>query len=143
MRFRLHTQNASSRVKQNTAALDALLLRVDNLESAGGTSGVIEIVTGVNDTFIYRVANNMYSESQIDGDYIHPTETYTLVLAERDYTPTEMVAALNVAIVVHDNEANYITGTMGISTTVVLEGGSWRSAAPLRQVPHSFVQSTY
>ena len=112
MRFRLHTtQSASSgQVTTNIAALDALLLRVDELESAGGTSGAIEI-TGANDTFIFRIANNVYSELQIDGDYIHPTETYTLVLAERDYMPTEMVAALNVAIVVHDNESSSITGT--------------------------------
>jgi len=125
MRFRLHNKSASTgQVATNTAALGTLLQRVDELESAGGTSGGIEIITGVNDTFIFRVANNVYSESQIDGDVIHPTETYTLVLAGRGYTPTEIVAALNVAIVVHDNEANSVTGVMGATTTVTLENGT-------------------
>ena len=49
----------------------------------------------------------------------------TLVLAERGYTPTEMVAAVNVAIAVHDNEANSITGTMGITTTITLGDGKF------------------
>ena len=48
MRFRLHTKSASTgQVTTNTAALDALLQRVDELESAGGTSGGIEITTQV------------------------------------------------------------------------------------------------
>ena len=49
MRFRLHTKSASTgQVTTNTAALDALLLRVDELESAGlgGTSLVTTQVTG-------------------------------------------------------------------------------------------------
>ena len=121
MRFRLHNQNASSgQVKRNKTAIAALSSQVDALQvdvdAISPSEGGIEITTGVNDTFMFRIANNAYSESQIDGDVIHPTETYTLVLAERGYTPTEMVAALNVAIVAHDNEANSITGTMGITT---------------------------
>ena len=96
MRFRLHTTQSASRgqVTTNTAALGALLLRVDELELAGGTSGGIEITTGVNDTFAFRITHNGHSESQ---DYVHPTETYALALAERGYTPTEMVSALNAA----------------------------------------------
>ena len=49
MRFRLHTSRGASsgQVATNAAALDALLLRVADLESAGGTSGGIEITTQV------------------------------------------------------------------------------------------------
>ena len=113
MRFRLHNQNANSgQVNQNKIA--ALSSHVDAVTMH--VPGLIGITTGVNDTFAFRVLNNV-----VFGDVIHPTETYTLVLAERGYTPTDMAAALNVAIVVHDNEANSITGTMGITSTVVLE----------------------
>jgi hypothetical protein len=113
MRFRLHNQNANSgQVNQNKTAIAALSSQVDAVTMH--VPGLIAI--GVNDTFAFRVLNNV-----VFGDVIHPTETYTLVLAERGYTPTEMAAALNVAIVVHDNEANSITGTMGITSTVVLE----------------------
>ena len=115
MRFRLHNQNANSgQVNQNKTAIAALSSHVDAVTMH--VPGLIGITTGVNDTFAFRVLNNV-----VFGDVIHPTETYTLVLAERGYTPTEMAAALNVAIVVHDNEANSITGTMGITSTVVLE----------------------
>ena len=103
MRFRLHTTASSGQVITNTAALDALLLRVANLESADSTTDVIEITTGVNDTFIFK------HTVVIDTN---PTTTYTLVLAQQSYTLDEMVAALNSAIVAHGAVANNITTTM-------------------------------
>ena len=56
-----------------SSVISDLLLRVAELEDRYR----IDITTGVNGTFIFRIANNVYSESQIDGDVIHPTETYT------------------------------------------------------------------
>ena len=130
MRFRLHTKSASSgQVKRNETAIAALSSQVDALQvdvdaiSPGG----IEIVTGVNDTFVFRVSNNVYTDEQLYlhenalGDVIYPTETYILVLAGRGYTPTEMAAALNVAIV---GQLNH--GTLSITSTIVLLG-HWAS----------------
>lgn len=113
MRFRLHTtQGASSgQVTTNTTALDALLLRVANLESTGSTTGGIVIATGVNDTFIFE--HTAVTPS-------NPTETYTLVLAERSYTSDEIVAALNAAVVAHD--ASFGTAN-SITTTIALVDG--------------------
>ena len=81
MRFRLHTKSASTgQVTTNTAALDALLQRVDELESAGGdTAGTISIVAGDNDVFVFRVTNNVHSDYYSDYDVIHPAETYTSI----------------------------------------------------------------
>ena len=60
MRFRLHTKSASSgQVKRNETAIAALSSQVDALQvdvdalSPGG----IEIITGANDTFAFRVSN--------------------------------------------------------------------------------------
>ena len=137
MRFRLHTKSASSgQVKRNETAIAALSSQVDALQVDVDaiSPGSIEIVTGVNDTFVFRVSNNVYTDEQLYlhenalGDVIYPTETYILVLAGRGYTPTEMAAALNVAIVGQLNhwdteyhEYNSAPGTLGITSTVVLE----------------------
>ena len=111
MRFRLHTQNASSgQVKKNTAAIDALLLRVDELESSieqhgtAGTesAGTIDITTGVNDTFVFRhvLAVSMAST------------TYTIVFASGSFTTEELLMEMNAAVVAQGSVANGITTTV-------------------------------
>ena len=96
MRFRLHSQDSSGQAKQNKTAIAALSLQVE---------GKIHIVTGVNDTFIFK---------HVAVTPSNPTETYTLVLSEQSYTVNEMLTALNAAIASHGNVANLITTTITV-----------------------------
>ena len=51
MRFRLHQKASSGQATKNKATIDALLLRVDELESAGPSGGASLVTTQVTGAY--------------------------------------------------------------------------------------------
>ena len=63
------------------------------------------VITGVNDTFVFTTKNAINQN----------VKTYTIVLAEQNYSAIEMVAALNAGIVAEGKTANSITTVITFS----------------------------